>query len=76
LQRDVEQAIAKMRRWLGTNIVELVDVVDGVVKVKVTPNPCAAVHPLYHIPEDTVIALLEEQMREDVPEIKKVVAVE
>ena len=65
-----------MRRWLGPNIVELVDVEDGVVKVKVIPNPCAAAHPLYHIPEDAVVALIEEQMREDIPEIEKVIAVE
>lgn len=61
---------------MGVNIVELVDVRDGVVKVRVIPSPCSAGNPIYGIPEDTVIMLLEEQLQEDIPEIREVVAVE
>ena len=71
----VEKAIAKIRPYLGVNIVELVDVSDGVVQVRVIPSACSAGNPSYGIPEDTVVTLLEEQIQEDVPEIEKVIAV-
>lgn len=76
MRDKVEKAIAKVRPWLGANIVELVDVSGGVVKVRVIPSPCSAGNPTYGVPEDTVVMLLEEQIQEDVPDIDKVVAVE
>jgi Fe-S cluster biogenesis protein NfuA len=66
----VERVIDKVRPALGVNIVELVDVSDGVVKVQVIPSSCSA-----GIPEETVIVLLEEQIVDELPEIKEVVAV-
>jgi Fe-S cluster biogenesis protein NfuA len=66
----VERVIAKVRPALGVNIVELVEVSDGVVKVQVIPSSCSA-----GIAEETVIVLLEEQIVDELPEIKKVVAV-
>lgn len=75
MRESVEKAMAKVRPYLGVNIVELVDVVDGVVSVRVIPSPCSAGNPLYSIPEDTVVALLREQIQEDVPDIKNVQAV-
>jgi hypothetical protein len=56
---------------LGVNIIELVDVVDGVVRVRVIPSACSA-----GIPRETVVTLLEEQITEDIPEIREVVAVD
>ena len=67
----VEKAINKIMPALGVNVVELVDVRDGVVKVRVFPSICSA-----GIPKETVLVLLEEQIQEDVPEIKEVVAVD
>ncbi len=66
----VERVIDKVRPALGVNIVELVEVSDGVVKVQVIPSSCSA-----GIPEETVIVLLEEQIVDELPEIKEVVAV-
>jgi Fe-S cluster biogenesis protein NfuA len=67
----VEKAINKIRPALGVNIVELVDVTEGVVKIRVIPPACATLIPL-----ETIMVLLEEQIKEDVPEIKEVVAVD
>ena len=66
----VERVIEKVRPALGVNIVELVEVSNGVVKVQVIPSTCSA-----GIPEETVIVLLEEQIVDELPEIKEVVAV-
>lgn len=67
----VEKAIEKIRPALGINAVELVDVSDGTVKVRVISSTCSA-----GIPRDTVVVLLEEQITEEIPEIKEVVAVD
>ncbi len=66
----VERVIDKVRPALGVNIVELVEVSDGVVKVQVIPSHCSA-----GIAEETVIVLIEEQIKDELPEIKEVVAV-
>ena len=66
----VERVIDKVRPALGVNVVELVDVSDGVVKVQVTPSICSA-----GMAEETVVVLLEEQIMDELPEIKEVVAV-
>lgn len=66
----VERVINKLRPALGVNAVELVEVSNGVVKVRVFFSACHA-----GIPEDTVVSLLEEQLQEEIPEVKGVVAV-
>lgn len=66
----VERAMDKIRPALGVNIVELVEVSDGVARIQVIPSSCSA-----GIPEETVIVLLEEQIKDELPEIKEVVAV-
>jgi Fe-S cluster biogenesis protein NfuA len=66
----VERAIAKIRPALGANMVELVDVSDGVVKVQVIPCSCSA-----GMPEDMIVNLIEEQVKDELPEIAEVVAV-
>ena len=71
MHEKVQKAINRMRPALGVNIVELVDVTEGVVKVRVIPSACAAGMSL-----ETIIVLLEEQIKEDIPEIKEVVAVD
>jgi Fe-S cluster biogenesis protein NfuA len=66
----VERAIAKIRPALGANMVELVDVSDGVVKVQVIPCSCSA-----GMPEEMIVNLIEEQVKDELPEIAEVVAV-
>ena len=66
----VERAIAKVRPALGANMVELVDVSDGVVKVQVIPSSCSA-----GMPEEMIVNLIEEQVKDELPEITEVVAV-
>lgn len=66
----VEQTIAKVRLALGANMVELVDVSDGVVRVKVIPCSCSA-----GMPEDMIVNLIEEQVKDELPEIREVVAI-
>jgi Fe-S cluster biogenesis protein NfuA len=66
----VERAIAKIRPALGANMVELVDVSDGVVKVQVIPCSCSA-----GMPEEMIVNLIEEQVKEELPEIAEVIAV-
>ena len=66
----VERAIAKIRPALGANMVELVDVSDGVVKVQVIPSSCSA-----GMPEEMIVNLIEEQVKDELPEIAEVVAV-
>jgi len=71
IQKRVERVIEKLRPALGVNIVELVDVMDGVVRVRVIPSACSA-----GIPQETVVVLLEEQIMDELPEIRAVVAVD
>jgi Fe-S cluster biogenesis protein NfuA len=71
IEDRVEKIIDKVRPAFGVNIVELVTVRDGVVEVRVIPSACAA-----GIRQETVLLLLEEQIKEEMPEIKEVVAVE
>ena len=71
MQKKVERVIEKLRPALGVNIVELVDVKDGVVRVRVIPSACSA-----GIPQETVMVLLEEQLMDELPEIHEVVAVD
>lgn len=71
IEDQVEKIIDKVRPAFGVNIVELVTVEDGVVKVRVVPSACAA-----GIPQETVLSLLEEQIKDEMPEIREVVAVE
>jgi Fe-S cluster biogenesis protein NfuA len=66
----VERVIDKVRPAFGVNIVELVEVSDGVVKVQVIPSSCSA-----GMAEETIVVLIEEQIKDELPEIKEVVAV-
>ena len=71
MQDRVQKAIDKIQPALGVNAVELVDVSNGTVKVRVIASTCAV-----GMPRETIVALLEEQITEDIPEVKEVVAVD
>ena len=80
MRDEVEKAIAKIRPSLGTNIVEVVDVSDGVARVRVIPSGCSAgnreIPTMYSMPVEMAVMLVEEQIQEDVPEVKKVIVVD
>ena len=76
LERRVQQIVAGSRTWIGTAVVELVGISDGVASLRIIPNPCTSHHPSYDVPADMVLAVLEERIREGVPEIRRVVAVQ
>lgn len=67
----VEKSIDKIMPALGVNVVELVDVKDGVVSIRVFPSICSA-----GMAPQTILTLLEEQILEDVPEVIEVVALD
>ena len=71
MQEKVKEVISKVRPMLGGTDVALIDVIDGIVKVKVLPSSC---HP--GVGEDMVLEMLEDQFKVDMPEITEVVAVE
>ena len=80
MRDEVEKAIDKIGPTLGTNIVEVVDVSEGVVKIRVIPSGCSAgnreIPTMYRMPAEMAFSLVEEQIQEDIPEVKKVIAVE
>lgn len=80
VRQRIEESIARVRSSLGTTIVELIGVSGDIVKVRIVQSGCAAGDPsiptMYSMPVSTALMLVEEQMQEDVPEIKRVIAVE
>ena len=66
----VEAALSKIRPGLGGTVVSLVDVREGVVRVKVFVPSCGPA-----LSEEMALDLLKEQLEEDAPEIKEVIAV-
>ena len=70
MREKVEAAIAKIRSSLkGTDVV-LIDINEGIVKVQVLTSACAA-----GIPKEIAFEIFEEQLKEQVPEVKEVVAI-
>jgi Fe-S cluster biogenesis protein NfuA len=66
----VEAALTKLRpRLRGTNVI-LIGCNDGTVQVQIVTSFCAS-----GIPEDIALEIVEEQLKQHVPEIKEVVAI-
>ncbi|MCP4611119.1 MAG: NifU family protein [Planctomycetes bacterium] len=70
MREEVEKVIEKLRPALGVNAVELVDVQDGIVHIRVFSSACHA-----GIPEGIIVTLLEEELIDEIPEISRVIAV-
>lgn len=72
MKEKIEQAIGKIRPFLQRDggDIELIDVVDGVVKVKLT-GACGS------CPMSTMTLKMgvEKQLKQEVPEVKEVVAI-
>ena len=70
MREKVEAAIAKIRSSLrGTDVV-LIDVNEGTVKVQILTSGCVA-----GIPKEIALEIVEEQLKEQVPEVKEVIAI-
>jgi len=67
----VMNCIDKLMPAFGVNVIELVDVTNGLVKVRLLPSACSA-----GMAPETMLGLLVEQIQEEVPEIKEVVVVD
>jgi Fe-S cluster biogenesis protein NfuA len=70
MREKVESAIAKIRSSLRGIDIILIDVREGIVKVHIFTSACAS-----GIPEEIAFEMLEDQLREQVPEVKEVVAI-
>ena len=66
----MQEAIAKIRPSLRGTDVLLLDISGGVVKLKILTSSCGP-----GIPKEMAIEILEEQLKEEVPEIKDIEAV-
>jgi len=70
MRDKVQEVIDKIRPSLvGTDVV-LIDISGGVVRLKVFTSSCGAPGPS----KEMAISILEEQLKEEVPEIEEVVA--
>ena len=70
MRDKVEAAISRIRSSLrGTDVV-LVDVNDGVVTIEVVSPLCVS-----GVPKEIAFEIIEEQLKELVPEVKKIVAI-
>lgn len=67
----VKECIDRLTPAFGVNIVELVDVQDGVVKVRLFPSVCSV-----GIASDTMLELVREQIQDEIPEIRDIEVVE
>ncbi len=65
----VETALAKIRPSLVGVGVTLIDASDGTVKVRMFGSSCGGMS------EDVALEILEEFLREEVPEVEEVVTV-
>jgi len=70
MREKVEAAIAKIRSSLRGIDVVLIDVNEGTVKVQILTSACVA-----GIPKEIAFEILEEQLKEELPEVKEVVAI-
>ncbi len=70
MREKVEAAIAKIRSGLRGIDVILIDVKEGIVKVQILTSSCTS-----GIPEEIAFEIFEDQLKEQVPEVKEVVAI-
>ncbi len=65
----MQEAIAKIKPSLRGTDVLLLDISGGVVKLKILTSSCGP-----GIPKEMAIEILEEQLKEELPEIEEVIA--
>lgn len=70
MRAKVEEIISKFGPGLGGTVVSLMDISEGVVKVKIFVPSCGPA-----VRKEVVIDLLDEELSKKVPGFKEVVAV-
>jgi len=70
MREKVEAALSKIRSTLRGADVVLIDVSDGIVTVEIVSPFCVS-----GVPKDIAFEIIEEQLKELVPEVKEVVAI-
>ncbi|MDY6836250.1 MAG: NifU family protein [Chloroflexota bacterium] len=69
MEEKVKVALDRLRPTLSGVDVALADVRDGIVKVKLMMSTCHAT-----MSEEMALEIVEEQLKEAVPEIREVIA--
>ena len=70
MREKVEAALNKIRPSLGGTDIALIDASEGIVKVKIFVSGCAP-----GLDKEVALETLEEMLKEQVPEVKEVVAI-
>jgi|YelNatPaOPRAMG01_1025707.scaffolds.fasta_scaffold28877_4 Fe-S cluster biogenesis protein NfuA len=70
MREKVEAALSRIRSSLRGAEVVLIDVNDGVVTVELVVPFCVS-----GVPKDIAFEIIEEQLKELVPEVKEVIAI-
>jgi len=70
MREKVEAALNKIRPSLGGTDIALIDASEGIVKVKILISSCGP-----GMDKEMALETLEEMLKEQVPEVKEVVAV-
>ena len=69
IREKVQEAIDKIKPSLRGTDVFLIDVSGGVVKLRILASSCSP-----GVPKEMASEILEEQLKEQVPEIEKVIS--
>jgi len=70
MREKVEAAINKIRPGLGGTDIAFIDASDGIVKVKILISSCGP-----GMDKEMALEVLEDELKEQMPEVKEVVAV-
>jgi len=69
MQERVQRIIEVMKPAFGSTDVVLIGVKNGIVRVQISASGCQG-----GPPKEATLALLQEELKEEIPEIKEVVA--
>ncbi len=69
VQEKVQEAVDKIKPSLRGTDVLLIDVSGGVAKLRILASSCSP-----GVPKEMASEILEEQLKEQVPEIKRVIS--
>ena len=70
MREKIEAILDRLRPGLGGTAIALRDVNNGIVEVEIWVPGCAA-----GMPKDMALEVVEEELKEEIPEIKEVVAI-
>ena len=70
MREKVKAALTELERRLRGANVFLVDCDEGIVRVKIVTGLCTSA-----VPKDIIFEMVEQQLKDQVPEIKEVLAI-